>query len=193
MSPQEHDLDAHLDAIQRGDSHAFAAWMARAEPRLRAWLRPFAAVADVEAVLQEALLRTWQFAPQVKVDGKANSLLRVAHRMARNLAVSEARRLRTANVEPEDLERLGAEEEPGPAPPDPLLRATLSRCHEGLPEKPAQALRARVEAAGGEDDHRLAERLGMKLNTFLQNFTRARKLLVECLARAGIDVDKELG
>jgi RNA polymerase sigma-70 factor (ECF subfamily) len=38
----------------------------------------------------------------------------------------------------------------------------------------------------------LAERLGMRLNTFLQNVTRARKLLVECLERRHVDLTLEL-
>lgn|GEM_PF-4888184 len=42
-------------------------------------------------------------------------------------------------------------------------------------------------------DTELAEGVGMRLNTFLQNFARARRLLAECLARAGIAVDLELG
>jgi RNA polymerase sigma-70 factor (ECF subfamily) len=33
----------------------------------------------------------------------------------------------------------------------------------------------------------------MRLNTFLQNFGRARKLLAECLAKHHIDLDAELG
>jgi hypothetical protein len=32
----------------------------------------------------------------------------------------------------------------------------------------------------------------MSLYTFLQNFTRARKFLKECLAKAGISLDAEL-
>ncbi|CAN5905040.1 hypothetical protein BH11MYX2_BH11MYX2_04180 [soil metagenome] len=38
----------------------------------------------------------------------------------------------------------------------------------------------------------IAESLGMKLNTFLQNFTRARKFLADCLAKRGITI-AELG
>jgi len=33
----------------------------------------------------------------------------------------------------------------------------------------------------------------MQLNTFLQNVTRARKLLAECLGKRGVVVDQELG
>ena len=33
----------------------------------------------------------------------------------------------------------------------------------------------------------------MRLNTFLQNFSRARKLLAECLAKRKVDLDAELG
>jgi RNA polymerase sigma-70 factor (ECF subfamily) len=39
----------------------------------------------------------------------------------------------------------------------------------------------------------LAERLGMRLNTFLQNFTRARKLLAECLEKRKVDLAVEIG
>ena len=33
----------------------------------------------------------------------------------------------------------------------------------------------------------------MRLNTFLQNFTRARKLLAECLEKRKVNLDAELG
>ena len=33
----------------------------------------------------------------------------------------------------------------------------------------------------------------MKLNTFLQNFTRARQLIADCLHKRGVAVDLELG
>jgi RNA polymerase sigma-70 factor (ECF subfamily) len=38
----------------------------------------------------------------------------------------------------------------------------------------------------------VAATLGMKKNTFLQNFGRARKLLVECLRKRGVDLEVEL-
>jgi hypothetical protein len=72
------------------------------------------------------------------------------------------------------------------------LRRIIAICREKLPRKPALALMARLSSAGGEPDLVLAEQLGMKLNTFLQNFTRARKLLAECLARNGVDLEAEL-
>jgi RNA polymerase sigma-70 factor (ECF subfamily) len=53
-------------------------------------------------------------------------------------------------------------------------------------------LKARLEAEGNTHDGVLAEGLGMSLNTFLQNFTRARKLLAECLKKAGVDLALEL-
>jgi hypothetical protein len=81
------DLDVHLDAIVAGDDRAFAAWLAGAEPLLRHSLRSFATTVDVEVVLQETLLRAWQFAPRVTRDGGGNSLLRYALRTGRNLAI----------------------------------------------------------------------------------------------------------
>lgn len=188
------DLDVHLPGIQAGDAEAFAAWLVGAEPSLRRGLRSFARQVDVEAALQEALLRTWQVAPRVVPDGKANALLRLAQRIAWNLCVSEVRRhARSTPVDPEVLAAgIDAAQQVEVTPPDPLLRATIARCREKLPPKPAQALAARLEGAGGVPDATLAERLGTTKNTFLQNFTRARKLLVECLRRAGVDLAAEL-
>lgn len=187
------DLDVHLAAIVGGDKHAFARWLAGAERPVRDSLRSFARVIDVEAVLQEALLRVWQVAPRFEPDGRANGLLRLGVRIARNLAVSEVRRLRATPADAGDLEAALAAHELPASPPDPILRQAIEACRDKLPAKPRQALDARLASAGGHDDDHLARSLGMKLNTFLQNFTRARQLLAECLRRSGIVLDEELG
>jgi RNA polymerase sigma-70 factor (ECF subfamily) len=188
------DFDQHLAAIVAGDADAFGRFVAGAEPVVRDSLRAFAAAVDTEAVLQEALLRLWQAAPRFVPDGKPNGLLRFSIRIARNLALSEARRLRTAPCEDDELERAleALERREFREGPDPLLRRIIEACREKLPAKPAQALLARLSSAGAEPDAALAARLGMRLNTFLQNFTRARKLLAECLARNGVDLEAEL-
>jgi RNA polymerase sigma-70 factor (ECF subfamily) len=132
--------------------------------------------------------------PRFVPDGRPNGLLRLGVRVARNLAISELRRLRSAPVEDEVLERTHAEGrtiEPCPGP-DPLLRRTIADCSEKLPDKPSAALSARLANGGAEPDEVLATRLGMRLNTFLQNFTRARKLLAECLEQRGVDLGAEL-
>jgi RNA polymerase sigma-70 factor (ECF subfamily) len=185
-----HDLDQHLAAIRAGDPDAFALWVAAVEATLRLGLRSFAAAVDTEAVLQETLLRVWQVAPRFVADGRPNGLLRLAVRIARNLAVSERRRLRAGPVDPAALE-----EPPDGVPvvtTDPLLRRTIELCREQLPARPAQALQARLAAGGSEPDQVLAERLSMRLNTFLQNFTRARRLLADCLRRHGVDLAMEI-
>jgi RNA polymerase sigma-70 factor (ECF subfamily) len=73
-------------------------------------------------------------------------------------------------------------------PADPLLRRALEACREKLPGKPAAALAQRLATSGDEPDAVLARRLGMTLNTFLQNFTRARRLLADCLKKRGVDL-----
>src|SRR5690349_9751665 len=102
------DLDVHLPAIVARDTGAFARWMAGAEGRMRESLRSFAAVVDVEAVLQESLLRVWQTAPRFEPDGRPDALLRFGVRVARNLAVSEVRRTRARPVDDDDLETAAA-------------------------------------------------------------------------------------
>jgi RNA polymerase sigma-70 factor (ECF subfamily) len=183
------DLDLHLPSIAAGDAGAFGRWLAGAEPTLRESLRRFAAQVDVEAVLQEALLRIWQVAPRVKPDGRPEALLRLALRVARNLAVDEVRRagFRAALAE-EDLARLLDALAAGETPeaPDPLLRRLIARCRDALGKQPRAALDARLRAGGGEADADLAAALGMRQNTFLQNVGRARKALAECLRRGGV-------
>jgi RNA polymerase sigma factor (sigma-70 family) len=188
------DLDAHLPAIALGDAAAFGRWLAGAEPPLRGSLRAYAARVDVEAVLQEALLRIWQIAPRHTPDGRPNSLFRLAIRVARNLCIDELRRTRHAPMDDDGIERILAasaavELREGP---DPFLRKAIEECREKLTGKPAEALSLRLESGGEEPDEELAARLGMRLNTFLQNVTRARKLLAECLERRRVDLGAEL-
>jgi len=179
--------DALLPAIASGDLQAFASWLGSAEPRIRASLSRFAAVVDTEAVLQEALLRVWQVAPRAELDDKGDSLLRLGVQIARNLAVDHVRRSRRA-------ERAALEHSTeddfvlATATPDPLLREVIHGCVEQLPPKPARALTCRLQSRGAAPDETLAESLGMQLNTFLKNFGRARKLLLECLAKAGVEL-----
>lgn len=110
--------DVHLSRIVAGDAGAFALWLAAVERPVRDSLRSFARVIDVEAVLQEALLRVWQVAPRFEPDGRPNGLLRLGVRIARNLAVSEVRRTRAVPTEDADLERALADAERTAGPPD---------------------------------------------------------------------------
>jgi RNA polymerase sigma factor (sigma-70 family) len=178
------DLDTLLPAIASGDANAFGRFIAGCELDVRRALRPFAVSVDVEAVVQEAFLRAWQFAPRVTPDGRGNSLVRFVMRAARNLAISEVRRKK---------EELPGDLRPEDAPvdadvTDPLLRQLIADCFEKLPNQPSVAIRMRLESAGSNPDLELAEKCGMRLNTFLQNVTRARKLLAECLERRGVVV-----
>jgi len=174
------DLDVHAAAIAAGDADAFGAFLRHAEHPLRVSLTPFAASVDTEAILQEALLRLWQVAPRWVSDGRPNGLLRLASRIARNAALDAVRRRHEVGyVEPPEVEV-------APAEPDPLLRIRIAACRDALPAKPAQALNARLES-DGRPDRELAASLRMELNTFLQNFGRARRLLADCLRKAGVD------
>jgi RNA polymerase sigma-70 factor (ECF subfamily) len=177
---------AQLAAIAAGDERAFEAWLAPAEPRLRASLTPFAARVDAEAVLQEALFRVWQTAPRVSPDGRPEALLRFAVRVARNLALTELRRRGREKVTPDP-------DPPDDAPPPPRhdpaeLRHAIRRCREKLPGRPRAAFDLRHAMAGLRDEA-LAAQLGMTPNTFVQNVRRARLALEECLRAAGFGLE----
>ncbi len=180
------EVDRAYRAVQAGDADAFAAWLRLVELPLRASLRSFATVVDVEATLQEGLLRMWTLAPTLELTG-SNASLRYSIRLVRNLALEEARRLRRQiTVEMERLAALAAEQIVPATPPDPGLRRLIEQCIELLPRRPREALRARIIEGGVRHDRDLAAELHMKLNTFLQNIVRARRLMRTCLERHGI-------
>jgi len=178
-------LDRYYKDIAAGDPDAFGAWVAGAEPRVRASLHSFAQRVDTEAIVQETLLRIWQVAPRFQPDGRRDGLVRLAVRIARNLAISELRRTRLDPVELNQLIRLADQARPSPPPPDPLLRRLIERCRALLPERPRRALSLRLAARGGRSDVQLAADAGMKPNTFLQNVRRARLHLADCLTAGG--------
>jgi hypothetical protein len=83
------DLDVHLSSITAGDAHAFGRWLAGSERIVRDTLRSFAAVIDVEAVLQEALCGVAGGAAVRPTAARRPPAAR--DRIARNLAISEVR------------------------------------------------------------------------------------------------------
>ena len=90
-------------------------------------------------------------------------------------------------MEAEDLEALLAAAIAGPTSvPDVLLADALRTCRDGLPSQPASPLAQRLDVGGARHDR--DRRMGMTLNTFLKSVGRARNLLAECLARAGVDL-----
>lgn len=177
------DLDIYHRAIADRDESAFAAWIAAAEHRLRLRLASFARVVDTEAVIQETLLRIWQVSPRFKPDGRPDALLRLALRIARNIAITEVRRRRPNSSMPPDLE--DDTETVRPFETDDELREGIDHCFKRLPEGPRSAIAARLHSAGVRDES-LADSLGMKINTFFQNIRRARMTLLKCLKSRGI-------
>ena len=132
------EIDHAYAGTRAGDEQAFAAWVRLVETPLRASLRRFAPVVDVEAILQEGLVRMWRIAPGLELSG-ADASLHYVRRLARNLAISEARRPGDASTGgPRGTgERAGGERPAGPAggsPPqagNPHLHRTAARAPEG--------------------------------------------------------------
>lgn len=177
-------IDQVFARAQSGDLEGFADWVRLVEIPLWKGLRRFARVADSEAVVQEALLRMWRLAPSLTLDGE-NASLRFALVLARNIAKDEARR--AGRMVPLEDAEPPVPIDPDP-PSDPGLRAAIRRCLEKLSGRPREALQSRLRQGARLPDRDLAELLGMTLNTFLQNITRARKLMARCLAEQGVSI-----
>ena len=140
------DLDEYAAAIGAGDLDAFGRWVAGAEPVVRGSLRSFAARVDAEAVVQETLFRVWQVARRFVADDRPNGLVRLALRIARNLALDEMRRLRTMPADPATIARLGGRSRRRPVQPvEPDPRAASG--DRGLPPAASATSRGRHRGA----------------------------------------------
>ncbi len=173
-----------------GDTEAFAVWMGIVEIPLRGSLRRFAREVDVEVVVQETFLRMWIVACDHgrALEGESASI-RFALRVARNVAYEEIRRNRKdIHLDPEDFDNI-PEGAIDPVLPDPALRRAITGCLDRLPKQPRKALWARIRN-GELPDRELASSLRMKLNTFLQNVVRARRLMAACLEKQGIHLEE---
>ncbi len=185
--------DSYADGVENafrfarsGDKDAFARWMGIVELPLRRSLARFARAVDVEVVVQETFMRMWLIACDETrfLEGK-NASLRFAFRVAKNVAREEVRHARLEQfVDPQELEKL-QKDCLNPKLPDPALGKAISECIERLPTQPKRALEARIRD-GHLPDRDLAQGAKMKLNTFLQNIVRARKLFADCLERRGV-------
>ncbi len=175
-------IDAAFERARTGDHDGFADWVRLVEVRLRGTLRRFARGADVEAVLQESLLRMWRLAPGLHLQGDDASL-RYATTIAANLAKAEIRR--GGRFDPiEDRDDPPVE---GAPLGDPWLRSLILSCFARLSGRPREALLLRLTTHGTTHDRDLAGTLGMTLNTFLQNVVRARTAIAKCLSGHGVE------
>ena len=172
-------------AIRGGNSYMFAKWLSMVEAPLRRSLHRYARDLDTEVILQETLTRMWMIGARGKDLQGENASLLLAFGVLRNVRREEERRLKLAGQRdggrPEDHPDVAA---CNPAPADAGLRRAIVRCFEKLPGRPRKAMEARLQ--GSTPDRDLAEELGMKLNTFLQNIVRARKVLARCLEESGV-------
>ena len=186
------DAEQAFLGARSGNADAFADWMRAVEIPLRRSLSRLAHLVDVEVVVQETFLRMWLIAcdRDRKLEGD-NASLRFALGVARNVAREEIRRYHPGRfVDMESLDNL-PEGRIEIVPPDPVLARMIRECLGSLPAKPASALEARMND-GSRPDRDLAGSLGMKLNTFLQNIVRARRLLRDCLNRRGARLEEIL-
>lgn len=181
------EVDQRWQEVKRGDPRAFARWLRLTEIPLRRSLRRFATAVDVEEVMQEGLLRLWMLAPGKDLRGE-NASLRYAVTVMHNLAGKIAKRNGLIHLIPDDEIDRTNPVNPGPLP-DPALARIIKMCLDKLPGKPRQVMEMIVVAGHAVSNRILAEQLGMKLNTLVQNLVRGRKTLRRCLERNGVRLD----
>lgn len=184
-------IDQAFAQASDGDERAFARWLSLVEIPLRRGLAPFARAVDAEGVLQETLHRVWIFAQERghTLTGE-NASLRWTLGVARNVARNEARRFnREYALPPEELSEPAVEPEPVS---DPALARIIRRCLEALPPRLREALQARLERGHLLSDRSLAQALGLKSNTFVQNVLRGRRHLAACMEENGAPLNEVL-
>jgi DNA-directed RNA polymerase specialized sigma24 family protein len=183
------EIDALFARVRDGDQEAFREWMGRVERPIRLSLRRFALAVDVEAIVQETSLRMWLIATRRLRDLEgADSSLRFAIGVARNLARSEARRMgRERHLPPEEMPDDPVDP---PATPDPRLAAAIRDCIARLTARLREVLQARITLGPHQPDREIAAGLGMKLNTFLQYVVRARQQVRRCLEGKGVPLSE---
>jgi DNA-directed RNA polymerase specialized sigma24 family protein len=185
------EIDGLFAEVCEGDEAAFAGWMGRVERPIRLSLQRYARAVDVEGVVQETLMRMWLYARDRgrELTGE-NASLRFAIGMARNIARSEARRLkREVHLPPEERPEVAVPPEPAA---DPGLARAIAECLGRLAGSPLKALRARLDLAPIAPDRQIAQAVGMTLNTFLQNIVRARRHLTKCLEGKNVPLQEHL-
>jgi DNA-directed RNA polymerase specialized sigma24 family protein len=184
------EIDELYEQARSGDAMAFGMWAGRVERPVRASLWRFAAVADLEVVMQETLLRMWLIATRTdKVLEGENASLRMAIAVARNVAREEMRGAKLGRLVPIDDIDHTPELTVEPAPdPDPGLARAIRECIQKLPMGLQSTLVARIDEGHARPDRDIAAGLKLTLNTFLQRIVRARRRLADCLSGKGVEL-----
>jgi DNA-directed RNA polymerase specialized sigma24 family protein len=195
LMPDDNQSDRLETVFRRaglGDPDAFAEWMGMVENPLRCSLARFARAVDVEVVVQETLMRTWLVArDRTRCLEGENASLKFALRVARNVVHEELRHGHLYRLLDDEEWNQLPEASFKPEFPDYALRQAIVDCMERLPAQPKKALNARVRE-GHLPDRDLALETRMKLNTFLQNIVRARRLVADCLEKRGVRLEEIL-
>ena len=186
------DYDAEIaewQAIAQGNQDAFSRWFARCEIQLRRSLRSFARTIDVEAVVQETVMKVWELAATIGPRGRPDFLLHWAQEVAKNHALNRSDRAKR-EVPLEAHHDLPTRATVSAS--DPILRARIRECLAALSASTRRVLEARLHDAGQHSDRDLSAMLGMSYDTFRKNLSRAREALEQCLREHGIDLSEYL-
>jgi DNA-directed RNA polymerase specialized sigma24 family protein len=180
---------AEWQAIVGRDEEAFKRWLERTHIGLRVSLRSFAAVVDVEVVVQETAILVWERASTILPDGRPAFLMRWATTVARNKALNAVTRTqRDARVR----EHADRSEQVDRSPADPLLRARIRECRGRLPGALRRVIDAVLADRGLRSPRESAAAHRMSYDAFRQNLARGRRALADCLREHGIEIREYL-
>ena len=173
------ELATVLEAVARGDRHAFARLYERTSAKLYGiCLRLLGSEAEAEDVLQDVYVTVWQKAEQFD-RGRASPITWLSV-LARNKGIDRLRR-RSAQSEPIDAAEEVEDESPLPFElvEQKQEAGRLSDCLDQLEERPRAMIRAAF--LDGATYPELAEREGVPLGTMKSWIRRAMQRLRGCL------------
>ena len=181
------EIDEVFEGVRARRDFAFQNWITMVEMPLHLSLRRFARAVDVECVVQQTFVDAWKLLRQKGYEWPSENVsLQWVISVAWDVARSEARRNGFEHLLPPHEV---SEAEPGPDEKARIaLREAMKDCTPKLTAEEEVTLLCRLQH-GGFSEASIAGCCRKDVTTLASIVTKARRKVIRCLERKGIEVD----